>query len=187
MILAFTGKMGAGKSTAAKQLEKLGYYVTVSKFAAPLYDIQELIYRRIESVVRRDHTFEKDRKLLQLLGTEWGRSLDEDLWVKLWKQDVQQLENRLKDKPNHVIVVDDCRFDNEAQAVLDKGGYIVNIRCDGVAHTTRSVHGRDSLTHASERGISNRFVLATLENSGTVEELKENLKNIMKLIEKEIK
>lgn len=187
MIIAFTGKMGSGKSTAAKQLEKLGYYVTILKFAAPLYDIQELIYRRIEPIIRRDHTFEKDRKLLQLLGTEWGRSLDEDLWVKLWKQDVEKLTNRFKDRPNHIIVVDDCRFDNEAQAVTDKGGYIVNIQCDGLAYSTRTILSKSGTEHSSERGISSRFILATLENNGTVEELKENLKNIMNLIEKESK
>jgi hypothetical protein len=49
------------------------------------------------------------RRVMQLLGTEWGRSLHEDLWVTIWKRFAQQVL--------HVggkVVCDDVRFTNEA-------------------------------------------------------------------------
>ena len=44
-LIAFTGKMGSGKSTAIEELRKLVNYQTANvKFAQPLYDIQEFVY-----------------------------------------------------------------------------------------------------------------------------------------------
>lgn len=47
----------------------------------------------------------KDRSLLQLLGTEVGRSYDPDLWTKLWEKEVSGSES--------LIANDNLRFPNE--------------------------------------------------------------------------
>jgi len=64
----------------------------------------------------------KDRKLLQLLGTDWGRSIDVDLWVKATQFRVNQhIEQRqsfdLLDE--FYVIIDDCRFPNELDAFPD--------------------------------------------------------------------
>ncbi len=168
-ILAFTGKMGAGKSTA---IEQLGYLydgtIKLIKFAKPLYDIQEYVYRRIQSVHRRPEDFVKDRKLLQWLGTEWGRnSISESLWVDIWKHDAQTSQER-----HHLVVCDDLRYDNEAAAVKSIGGVVVKIENNSNARidTTAGIQG-----HASELGIDNSLIDCIIDNSSDISDLRQSL------------
>lgn len=176
-IIAFTGPMGAGKSEAIQTLREFrkqsGYIpdsnVILVKFAQPLYDMQEFIYNRVESVFQRPDDFIKDRFLLQWLGTEWGRNtIDKDLWVKLWVAAVQQIAKR---NPSAVIVCDDCRFDNEAEVVKSVGGIIVKIS------TAKNGERIDTsrATHASEAGISFQYVDYLIENNDTLEHYKNQL------------
>jgi hypothetical protein len=60
------------------------------------------------------------RKLLQLVGTELGRDLIgyEDVWVDQLLSAAQNVEN---------VVVDDCRFVNEAEALRENGFVLVRV------------------------------------------------------------
>lgn len=177
MIIAFTGKMGAGKSTAIEELAEIQpKEIHLVKFAAPLYDMQEFIYRRVQNVYRRPSNFIKDRKLLQFLGTDWGRNvIGEDVWVNLWKDEVRYTSENF---PRYITVCDDLRFDNEAVAVKASGGVIIQIISDN-----RSQRIDTSLSsHASESGIDKKYIDHTLVNNGTIKELRDGLKEILNLI-----
>jgi hypothetical protein len=177
-LIAFTGSMGTGKSTAVQYLKDLNIEkrVDLVKFAAPLYDIQEVVYNRIKAAHTRPETFTKDRKLLQWLGTEWGRSIDANLWVNLWKAEVKSISDKY---PDAVIVCDDCRFDNEAKAVREMGGKIIKII------STKSGERIDTKAgikqHSSESGISEQYVNYWVDNSYTLETYKSQLENIFEL------
>lgn len=168
-IIGFTGKMGSGKSTATEILTT-NPYAHVEKFAGTLYKIHDYIYRKVSSVYNPGDTFVKDRKLLQWLGTEWGRSIDPDLWVKLWKSNVEFIMNSY----SHIsiIVADDVRFDNEAETVRSLGGVVVEIVSDlGLSRTTDS----NLSGHPSEHGVSSSLVDVRIENNGSLEEFKEKI------------
>lgn len=75
------------------------------------------------------------REVLQFVGTDIFRRMYEPVWVNL-------LMNKIKEDSPLVAVIADCRFDNEAQAVLEADGTIVRL-------TRRPV--RD--THPSEDGF----------------------------------
>ncbi len=169
MIIAFTGGYGSGKSTAIELLRKSTTAdIKLVKFAAPMYDMQEYIYNRIEAAYRRPKDFVKDRKLLQWIGTEFGRSLDKDLWLKIWKA-----EASVNLSIGTLVVCDDCRFDNEAEAVKEMGGIVIRlIRPDNSDH---ALGGTGFQNHASEAGISENLVDFTVVNDTTVEELKNKL------------
>lgn len=169
MIIAFTGSMGAGKSTAIKVLEQTGYTTQLVKFAAPIYDIQEYIYKRIESVYTRPADFVKNRTLLQYIGTDFGRSLSQSLWVDIWMEEV---DNALTE----IVVCDDCRFDNEAEAIKAMGGIIIKITSDKNVERITTANG--IANHASEAGINPKFVDYTIENNGTLEEYENKLKSL---------
>lgn len=169
-ILAFTGPMGSGKSTAVRLITRMHSGLELVKFAQPLYDIQEYIYDRIGRVYTRPEDFVKDRKLLQFLGTEWGRSLSPSLWIDLWKKEVSKVKHlRLK---NYLIVNDDLRFDNEAEAVKSLGGIIVKLQ------TSKNRIEKINTGHASESGVDFKYVDYLINNDGDIDDLQTELLTI---------
>lgn len=184
MLIAFTAKMGAGKSTAVDYLRATfsgeHHFTPVLnvKFAQPLYDMQEYIYGRVSSVHKLPEDFVKDRKLLQWLGTEWGRSLSETIWVDLWKARVKSL---MVDSPRSIIVCDDVRFDNEADAVHALGGSVVRITSDNTKDRIDTTSGIKQ--HSSETGINPKLVDYEVFNNGTIREFQLAIRNVYGLIE----
>jgi hypothetical protein len=179
-LIGFNGKMGVGKSTAIQclrhELEGTNTQVRLVKFAQPLYDIQEFVYERIASVHRRSTDFTKDRKLLQWLGTDWGRdTISSTLWVDLWKAEVNVL-NKLY--PDDIIVCDDVRFDNEAETVLNTEGYIVKITSNKAEKRIDTKAGISN--HASEAGICNDYIDYEIENNGSISDFNNELTKMYK-------
>jgi len=176
-IIAFTGAMGSGKSTTVNQLEELvenrGLQTYNAKFAAPLYEMQEEIYRIIAPVHTVPKGWVKDRKLLQLLGTEWGRqTLGENIWVDLWKQNVKDL---VSSWPSiSIITCDDLRFENEAKVIKELGGLIIKIVSDKERIDIKAGVPK----HPSEGGLSNQYVDYVIENNGTIDDLRSALLTI---------
>lgn len=171
-LIAFNGVMGSGKSTAIEMLRE-NYptsEIVLVKFAQVLYDIQEYIYGQVTPVYTRPASFVKDRKLLQWLGTEWGRGINENLWVNLWVMKVREAAAR---NPNAIIVCDDCRFDNEAEVIKTMGGTVIKIECQ--AATDRITTANGIKNHASESGISGHLVDIIIENNGTLQDYKDSL------------
>ncbi len=73
------------------------------------------------------------RTVLQEIGTEWGRSLDCDVWVRLAAADTGHAR----------VVIPDCRFANECAHVRKNGGKVLWLSAD-----TRL--GPHTDTHTSE-------------------------------------
>lgn len=83
------------------------------------------------------------RRLLQAMGTEAGRKiLGESIWVDTVFRQVQE---RGLDK----VVITDCRFPNEAEAVKAQGGFVVRINRPGV----RPVNNHPSEVSLDEWGF----------------------------------
>lgn len=173
MIIGFSAGMGAGKTTAIECVQFLlkdtKQKIAVVKFAQPLYDMQEFIYRRISSVHERPADFVKDRKLLQWLGTDWGRdSINQNLWVNIWKA-----EALAKQKEGYLVLCDDVRFDNEAVELIKLDGIVVKINADFAKERITTANGLKN--HASEAGISLEYVTHTVDNNGTKSEYQDKL------------
>lgn len=129
--------MGTGKTTLTNKLilalEDKGYHVIYKKFASTLYDMQTEIYRLADIPLEGD----KDRELLQWLGTEWGRKKDKDIWVNAWESSIKFINRNKNDKT--IIITDDMRFLNEEKKVKELGGYTIKIdgpqRGDNISST----------------------------------------------------
>lgn len=172
-LLGFAGKMGSGKSTAIKLIkeELTERSVELIKLAEPLYDIQEYIYRRISSVYKRPDDFIKDRKLLQFLGTNWGRdTISTSLWVDIWKAEVTHI---LQNAPDILVVCDDIRFDEEASMLKALGGTLVQIQTE-----EKRIEDTGFSGHKSESGVDFKHVDFIIENNGTLDDLKNALLEI---------
>ncbi len=157
IVICLTGAKGAGKSTVSAWFEErfkaYGYTASVLPIAKPLKDLAT-------SMGWDGEKDEKGRRLLQLLGTECGRDcISESIWTDKWLAEAVNLGSK-------VIIVDDCRYDNEYRVVADyaeRAGatfYHVNVygRNDGEV-TNPSFWSRflpKKKVHQSEQGISHK-------------------------------
>lgn len=84
---------------------------------------------------------------LQLVGTDLFRdNYDTDIWVKSFFS--EELERKLND--GKIVVVPDVRFVNEANYILQEGGYLIRLEGDPMGVRENSL--RD-LNHISETNL----------------------------------
>jgi len=158
-LIAFTGLAGAGKSTAALHLvERHGFQRM--RFAGPLKAMLAALGLSAEEI---DGSLKETpcellcgqtpRRAMQTIGTEWGRDIiGPDLWIRAWKASLPATGR---------IVVDDCRFPNEAAAIKAEGGRIVRIDRPG-AGTAAAGHVSEGQALPASAVIPNTGDLATL-------------------------
>lgn len=146
-LVAITGYAGSGKSTAAQVLLDAGW-VRV-KFAAPLKNMcralgmtDDMIEGDLKETPIPWLGGKTPRYVMQTLGTEWGRNIvAQSLWTDIATREIA----RHLDVGRNVVV-DDCRFENEAQAVRRLSGKILRITGrGGIAggHVSENLVGAD--------------------------------------------
>jgi hypothetical protein len=117
-------------------------------------------------IVRTKTTVMTPRLILQLLGTEFGRNLiTKNIWINSLFRSYNEEEDNW--------VITDVRFDNEAEAITSRGGFIIQVIRD-----QESVD--ETILHASERSISNGYVEHVINNNGTIEDLINQVSYILK-------
>ena len=143
MIIALSGLAGCGKSTAAAYLAERHGFERV-RFAGPLKAMLRALYAAAglssEAIEAKIEGGLKEypctllggrspRHAMQALGAGWGRDLiHPDLWVLAWSAAVGR---ELRDGAPGVVV-EDCRYENEAAAVHALGGRILRIERPGL-------------------------------------------------------
>lgn len=147
------GKAGAGKTLVSNYLQKERGF-KAAKMAYPVYAIANNYFLMKG----------KDRQLLQIIGSDIGRELiNKRIWVDRLLQDIDivRLVERIKTpNENSFFVVDDVRFTNEAEALLDLGWKGVYLDVPDEIRIQRLTY-RDNdpqtnhLHHISETSIDN--------------------------------
>lgn len=168
MIIGITGAMFTGKSTVYQLIASKQKCVNI-RFSGAIYDIQEAIY----AIVGLPVPYPKDRKLLQYIGTDWGRSLNENLWVNVWKTRITDWDR--------TIITDDVRFPNEAAALKEVGGVLIKIVASEAVRAQRGEMINTS--HASEAGIPDADCDWIIDNNGSLYDLELKVKEILSNLE----
>lgn len=143
MLIALSALARCGKTTFASvlQRERKG---SIAKFATPLYKMIELFFSKED----KDNKQQVDnlglninkRKFLSTLGTDWGRKLiHKNLWVNYFDKTTNL---------NKTVIIDDVRFENEIQYVLQKGGIWIILLKDNLVYD-------ESYSHQSEKFTKN--------------------------------
>jgi hypothetical protein len=153
-IIAFTGLAGSGKSTAAAHLVKHRGFTRL-RFAGPLKAMMAALGLTPAQVDGNEKEVpcellggKTPRYAMQTIGTEWGRDLiDSNLWINAFNAALAKVAAGVP------VVIDDCRFPNEADAVRAAGGILVRIERPGAG--TASVHSSEAHALPAARTLHN--------------------------------
>lgn len=124
----------------------------------------------------------KDPKILQFWGTNFRRRyFGKDYWVNLTVSKIIEMAESVKDSESqHVIIIPDTRFKNEADAIKNLNGlYIKVVRTDNDGNIFIA-DDRDPL-HPSECDLDNYHADFTLEATN-VQELSEEVTGLLNWI-----
>lgn len=164
-IIGITGRARSGKDTV-KDIILDNFAAWGYSFAEPMYSMARVmgVNSRDFSDAFKEQPIQKfaargidvsPRKLLQTLGTEWGRNLiDPQIWVSLA---AEQFEDH-----GSGMVISDARFENEADFIRSKGGTMIHVQ-RSMPNETRS--------HVSENGIEFKDGDILITNDGTLADL----------------
>lgn len=101
------------------------------------------------------------RQMMQRLGTEWGRGLDEALWVGVAGRRIDMLRGVAP-----MVVISDVRFQNEADWIRARGGQVWRVVRPGVPNVA---------DHASERWADQMTPDVEIINGGTLAALQQTV------------
>ena len=158
-LIGLCGPKGCGKSAIANSLSNW----QVVSFAEPmrqmmdvLVDLDELSEKGkeapLDSLCGRSY-----RYALQTLGTEWGRDMMRlDIWTTRTMREVK------KYRRSYDVIIDDVRFNNEAQAIIQAGGKVIYVQRASI------YKGGDG--HPSEGGVFQDLIHKDIDNTGSIEE-----------------
>lgn len=194
VLIGVTGLARSGKDTVAGILQReLGPGVERYAFAEPLKTMLKSVFG--------DHFHTGDRsgicpeagityrKLMQTLGTEWGREqVNPNLWVNL----VHKRWMRHVNDGTTGMVLSDVRFDSEAEWLIYQGGLLIEVLRPqaGLGKPQLSAWGRlrrwasfaadwSPGEHISEAGVSPQWERITIHNNGSLRDLEEQVRRVV--------
>lgn len=145
MIIGLVGYKQVGKSTVAQHIaDKYGYSrfnmkdALIAELKENFPDLLQMLCNVY--LMDIDELFKEKpplvRALMQNYGSDVRRKDNDRYWIDKWLEKTAGIKN---------VVVDDIRFQNEADAITNQGGVLIRIERDDVAT------GGD---HQSEQGAS---------------------------------
>ena len=209
MIIGICGFIGSGKDTIADYLVNLHHFRRES-FANTLKDAVAQVFgwdrTMLEGRTKQAREWREQvdpwwaerlgiphltpRYILQQWGTEVCRkNFHDDIWIA-------SLENKLRNSRDDVVI-SDCRFPNEIQAIKAAGGIVVRVVrgpepewYDAAVSCNRGPNGNSTWAlsgrkleqlgvHASETAWVGTKFDVVLDNNGTLDDLYQQVKKLV--------
>ena len=168
-IIAFTGLAQSGKTTAANAFISIGY--DRMSFAEPIKAMVSCLTPCKDKDARPPSLCGKTlREVYQTLGTDWGRNMGGgDIWILAGRARLDELLGDVESDIIRGIVLDDVRFDNEAELIRSMGGLVVEITRSSVPQ----------MEHSSEAGIARDLIDYSFANEGDVATLQHQVRDYL--------
>ena len=185
ILIGLTGKACSGKSTIAQHLVDRHHFARISladpirNGIAAMFPIPTncLIDRDLKEQPHLALCGKSPREAMQTLGTEWGRRMIGD---NIWLHVAQHKIDYTKDiETIRGIVVDDIRFENEADWIRNQGGEIWHVRRYENPNGTQ-------IKHESENGVSYEISEMELFNNKDIDYILSRVDKLMEIINSEV-
>lgn len=189
-ISIFSDCYGAGKSTVAAILTKHFSNVVILSFAATLKNMAAVFFSDLgfapemighllspegKATEITNHTTGNvftPRRVLQTIGTEWGRNcIAENIWADIAKDKALQVMGH-----GLTPVFDDMRFDNEYAMLKSLEARFVH-----VVHRPQTTDAAKETTHPSEGALRSKHWDFEIINNTTLDTLE---KSVLEAIER---
>ena len=173
-VIAIVGKKGSGKDTIGNIIKELDPEFRQYSFAGPIKKVITTVFdipnSQLEGRKEKETPIEKwynksPRDLMKEVGDAFKEKFGRDIWIKILFDNIKN-ENK--------VVITDLRFKNEYDECREKGVFIIKV--------VRPEMG-SSDTHISETdldNISDSEYDAFVVNSGTIDDLKQTIRKILK-------
>jgi hypothetical protein len=187
--IALSGKASVGKNTFSKllfnELNTSNISVKNMAFADPIKEIILLMFPHAKKMCLYGPSKLREeiipnatknnqpltyRQALCDVGTELGRGYNDKVWVENF---AHRYKKALKNPPD-LLIITDCRFKNEYDFLKENGFFTIRIYRDG-----------KTINHSSETNqnlILDQDFDYVVDNNGNLEDLKEKIKKISKLL-----
>lgn len=185
-IIGLSGRKQSGKTVCSEFIKRLllsnGYQdVEIFNFADPLKEdicmnMFNLSYEQCYGEDDRKNEFVdaywneeqlSARELMQLIGTDLFRKLNPSVWVNA-------LLNKIKKSNHQIVIISDCRFPNEVEAIKKHNGLVFRLN----RNPHKSEHISESILDASRYDWKNFDAIINNENM-TVREQFDKLKKLI--------
>jgi len=180
LIIGIHGKIGSGKDTIAREIMKsypeynfrrVSFGYNVKKIVSILtgIDMRTILSRKIKTYYLDDWEMTVG-EMFQQIGTN---ALRDGFFKDVW---ILSLFNSIKDGEN--IIITDVRFLNEANSIINRGGYLIKVNGD-----PKKVNENDSrdVNHKSETELDDfdKFDII-YENTPPIENIQVLIKKVKK-------
>jgi hypothetical protein len=170
-LIGIAGPARAGKDTIGNFLksaygyELLGFADPLRRFARDICCLTPEEYEAQKDKVI-DWIGKSPRQMMQTLGTEWGRNMvNENLWI------LKAMTDAGADAIDGIYTaITDVRFENEAEAIRGRGGYIIHVARPDALQVN---------AHVSEAGVQKHPRDFTIINDGSLTDLYAKVNEVM--------
>lgn len=180
-LIGISGKAYSGKDFTADAIKQLFPDFKIYKIA-----YADAVRNMLKSIVDVDAIYKLNKKeepieglgvslreLMQSLGTDWGRHiLGDNFWVNI-------LNKRINDNSflteADVIVISDCRFQNEIEYIINRAGIVLNVITDSQEYKKSKFYEHESEMISIVGDIDPRIEIFNDFTSNYISSLKEIL------------
>lgn len=193
LLIGLIGKKGVGKSTASMHIKKT-YGAKIYSLSTPIKKIAEIFGFSVNSIYGNQEAKEQityngvsGREFLQKIGTEFGREIFPKLFPNFKLDDhkniwIQLLHNEYMHEKSYALwvnlpfiyVVDDIRFQDEANYIKKNKGFLLKI--------TKDTDNTSNDKHKSETEQDTIIPDYSIPNNGTIDEFKDKIDKIINLL-----
>jgi len=172
-IIGITGKINSGKTTIANLLcknnfIKMSYSTALKQTVGGLFSIDGyFLYTQEGKEKMQPFWGMSTRTILQKFGTDAIRKVfGSGFWVKILENRIKEQEEIYKREGKQLsIVIDDVRFESEAQLILDYGGEVWEVLRTPPRHRwVEWVLYKLKLLHESEKRIPAKYISVEIGN-----------------------